>query len=193
MTRALVLFAHPCEESFSSALHQTVVDTLGARGWAVDDCDLYAEEFSPVLTAAERRGYHDTATNTAPVQSYVDRVMRAEALILVFPVWNFGYPAILKGFFDRVFLPGVSFRLENGLVKPNLTHIRKLAAVTTYGATRTRAMLAGDPPRHVVKRALWGATRPDTLRYLALYDMNRVTDTERGRFLSTVRTGMERL
>jgi NAD(P)H dehydrogenase (quinone) len=37
-------------------------------------------------------------------------------------------------------------------VKPNLTHIRKLAAVTTYGGTRMRALLAGDPPRHVVKR-----------------------------------------
>jgi NAD(P)H dehydrogenase (quinone) len=42
------------------------------------------------------------------VQGYVDRVLAAQALVLVFPVWNFGFPAILKGFFDRVFLPGVS-------------------------------------------------------------------------------------
>ncbi len=192
MTKALVLFAHPCEESFSASLHRTVVETLTARGWDVDDCDLNAEGFSPVLTAAERRGYHDVATNTAPVQAYVDRVMRAEALVLVFPVWNFGYPAILKGFFDRVFLPGVSFRLEDGIVKPNLTHIRKLAAVTTYGGARSRAFLAGDPPRHVVKRALWGVTRPDKMRYLALYDMNRATDAQRGRFLTTVKSEMER-
>lgn len=192
MTRALVLFAHPCEESFSAALHKTVVSTLTARGWEVDDCDLNAEGFSPVLTEAERRGYHDVATNQAPVQSYVDRVMRAEALVLVFPVWNFGYPAILKGFFDRVFLPGVSFKIENGIVKANLTHIRKLAAVTTYGGARSRAFLAGDPPRHVVKRALWGVTRPDKMRYLALYDMNRATDVQRGRFLATVKGEMER-
>jgi NAD(P)H dehydrogenase (quinone) len=192
MTRALVLFAHPCPESFSAALHETVVSTLIGRGWEVDDCDLNAEGFSPVLTEGERRGYHDVATNQAPVQSYVDRVMRAQALVLVFPVWNFGYPAILKGFFDRVFLPGVSFRIENGVVQANLTHIRKLAAVTTYGGARSRAFLAGDPPRHVVKRALWGVTRPDKLRYLALYDMNRATDVQRGRFLSTVKSEMER-
>jgi putative NADPH-quinone reductase len=192
MTKALVLFAHPCEESFSAALHKTVVGTLTARGWEVDDCDLNAEGFSPVLTEAERRGYHDVATNQAPVQAYVDRVMRAEALVLVFPVWNFGYPAILKGFFDRVFLPGVSFVMENGIVKPNLTHIRKLAAVTTYGGARSRAFLVGDPPRHVVKRALWGVTRPDKMRYLALYDMNRATDVQRGRFLATVKGEMER-
>ena len=193
MTKALVLFAHPCQESFSAALHRTVVDVLTARGWQVDDCDLNAEGFSPVLTAAERRAYHEVDTNTAPVQAYVDRVRAAEALVLVFPVWNFGFPAILKGFFDRVFLPGVSFRLEEGLVKPNLTHVRKLAAVTTYGGSRMRAVLAGDPPRHVVKRAIWHVCRPEKMRYLALYDMNRATAADRDRFLSRVRAEMERL
>lgn len=193
MTRALVLFAHPCEESFSAALHRTVVDRLTARGWDIDDCDLNAEGFNPVLTAEERRGYHETATNTAAVQPYVDCLLKAEALILVFPVWNFGFPAILKGFFDRVFLPGVSFRLEDGFVRPNLTHIRKLAAVTTYGGTRTRAFLAGDPPRHVVKRAVWHVSQPERMRYLALYDMNRATDAQRAAFLTRVGAEMDRL
>jgi NAD(P)H dehydrogenase (quinone) len=191
MTRALVLFAHPCPESFSASLHSTVVETLTARGWEVDDCDLNAEGFNPVLTESERRGYHEVGPNLAPVASYVERLRAAQALVLVFPVWNFGYPAILKGFFDRVFLPGVSFRLEDGKVRPNLTHIRKLAAVTTYGGTRMRALLAGDPPRHVVKRAVWHVTRPDTLRYLALYDMNRATDTHRSAFQRRVEQEMK--
>jgi len=185
MTRALVLFAHPCPESLSAALHSRVVQTLTARGWDVDDCDLNAEGFQPVLTEAERRGYHDP-DNVAPVQSYVDRLRAAEALVMVFPVWNFGYPAILKGFLDRVFLPGVSFRLENGKVRPNLTHIRKLAAVTTYGGTRMRAMLVGDPPRRCVTRAVWHVCRPDRMRYLALYDMNRARDADRAKFLARV-------
>jgi len=189
--RALVLHAHPCEESFSAALHGAVTGTLAARGWEVDDCDLYAEGFSPVLTAAERRAYHDEAVNAAPVQGYVDRLRAAQALVMVFPVWNFGYPAILKGFFDRVFLPGVSFRLEAGAVRPNLTHIRRLAAVTTYGGTRFRAMLAGDPPRKSVCRAVWHVCRPEKLRYLALYDMNRATAARRARFLSEVEREME--
>jgi putative NADPH-quinone reductase len=106
--------------------------------------------------------------------------------VLVFPVWNFGYPAILKGFFDRVFLPGVSFRLVDGRVRPNLTHIRRLAAVTTYGGTRLRAVLAGDPPRCCVTRHLWHVTRPARTRYLALYDMNRADRVRRERFLARV-------
>lgn len=191
MTRALVLFAHPCPESFSAALHRRVVDTLGARGWEVDDCDLNAEGFSPVLTAEERRLYHDVGDNIAPVAGHVERLRAAEALVMVFPVWNFGYPAILKGFLDRVFLPGVSFRLENGKVAPNLTHIRRLAAVTTYGGTRVRAMLAGDPPRRSVTRAVWHVCRPERLRYLALYDMNRATEERRAAFLDRVGREME--
>jgi putative NADPH-quinone reductase len=190
MTRALVLFAHPCPESFSAALHTRVVDTLKTRGWEVDDCDLNAEGFDPVLSQAERRGYHEPG-NTAPVQNYVDRLRAAQALVMVFPVWNFGYPAILKGFLDRVFLPDVSFRLEDGKVKPNLTQIRKLAAVTTYGGARTRALLVGDPPRRCVTRAVWHVCRPDRMRYLALYDMNRASDAKRAGFLARVEREMK--
>ncbi len=190
MTRALVLFAHPCEESFGAALHRTIVDTLQDRGWDIDDCDLNAEGFQPVLTGAERRAYHDEPENIEPVRDYVDRLRAADALIFSFPVWNFGYPAILKGFLDRVFLPGVSFKLVDGKVRPNLTHISKLAAVTTYGGTRWRAFVAGDPPRKHFTRAVWHVARPDTMKYVALYDMNRATDSRREAFLAKVKGQM---
>ena len=192
MTKALVLFAHPVPESFSASLHRKVLETLTNRGWQVDDCDLYAEGFNPVLTTGERRGYHDRATNCAPVQSYVDRLRAANALIMVFPVWNYGYPAILKGFFDRVFLPGVSFELQNGGVQPALQNIRKLAAVTTYGGTRLRSFLAGDPPRKIVTRAVAHVSRASKTRYLAMYDMNNATQGRTTAFLTRVESEMER-
>jgi len=193
MTHALVLYAHPCEESYSSALHRLVVDSLGERGWTVDDCDLYAEGFSPVLTSEERRNYHDEGKNIGPVASYVERLRAADALILCFPVWNFGYPAILKGFFYRVFLPGASFRLVDGKVAPNLTNIQKLAAITTYGGTRFRATLAGDPPRKWISRAVRYVTHPTRMRYLALYDLNRASDAKRAGFLDNVGREMRAL
>ena len=139
--RVLVLYAHPVPESFGAAIHETVVASLKAAGHEVDDCDLYAEGFDPVLSCEERRGYHDTDSNTLPVAAYVERVKRAEALVLCFPVWNFGYPAILKGFLDRVFLPGVSFKMVDGKAQPALHNIRRLVAVTSYGGSRWRAFL----------------------------------------------------
>jgi NAD(P)H dehydrogenase (quinone) len=120
-------------------------------------------------------------------------VLRAEGLVLIHPVWNFGYPAILKGFFDRVFLPGVSFQLEDGQVSPNLQNIRKLGAVVTYGGNRVRALLMGDPPRRVLKRVVRACIHPlARTRYLALYDMNRNDDKARKAFLDRVRKEMLR-
>lgn len=191
--RTLVLYAHPCEESFNAAVHKTVVDTLTDRGWDVDDCDLNAEGFFPVLTEAERRGYHDEPENIEPVKAYVERLQAAEALVMVFPVWNFGYPAILKGFLDRVFLPGISFKLQDGGVRPGLTNIKRLAACTTYGGTRMRAMLNGDPPRKCVTRAVWYACGMPRKRYVALYDMNNNTEPQLSAHLARVRREMERL
>ncbi len=100
--------------------------------------------------------------------------------MLSFPVWNYGYPAILKGFFDRVFLPGVSFRLVDGKAQPSLHNIRKVAAVTTYGGSRFRAVLMGDPPRKLVNRLLRATVKPGApVSYLAHYSMNLSTTGSR--------------
>ena len=90
-----------------------------------------------------------------------------------------------------MFLPGVSFKLVDGKVKPNLQNIRKLAACTTYGGNRLRAFMAGDPPRKSVTRAVWHVCRPDKMRYVTLYDLNRATDARRAAHLERVRTEME--
>lgn len=185
--RVLVLYAHPVETSYNAALHKATVDALTAAGHQVDDCDLYAENFNPVMSREERLEYHDETACTKPVQGYVDRLRAAEALVICAPVWNYGYPAILKGFLDRVFLPGVSFKLVNGKAAPNLQHIRKIAAVTTYGGSRFRTMIMGDAPRKMFKRTLRAIVYPFArAKYLALYDLNRADDAARAAFLARV-------
>ena len=185
--RILLVFSHPVETSFNAALHQIVLESLRKGGHEVDDCDLYAEGFDPRLTREERLGYHDIGPNLEPVKGYVERLRAAEALVMSYPVWNFGYPAMLKGFFDRVFLPGVSFEMKNGKATPCLHNIRKVAAVTTYGGSRMRALLVGDPPRKSVQRVLRAIVKPAApITYLAHYDMNRSTDQSRAQFKERV-------
>ncbi len=192
--RVLVVYCHPVEDSLAAALHRAVVEALTGAGHEVDDCDLYAEGFQPVLTREERLIYHDVPDNQAPVKDYVERLFRAEAVVFVYPVWNFGMPAMLKGYFDRVFLPGVSFRLETGGVAPNLSNIRKVAVVTTYGGTRLRAFLVGEPPRRVAKRVFRAVFTPlKPVKYLALYDMNNVTREQCAAFIEKVRGEIARI
>lgn len=177
--RVHVIFAHPVETSFNAAMHRMVVETLTDAGHEVDDCDLYAEGFDAVLSRQERLNYHDTDINRQPVAAYVDRLLNAEALVFVHPIWNFGLPAILKGYMDRVLLPGVSFHISDGKLSPGLLHLRKLACVVTYGAQRWRAMVLGDPPRKIATRMMRATMKPGTpVWYLAQYDMNNVTDAQ---------------
>lgn len=191
--KVLVVYAHPVPTSYNAALHQEVVAGLLAAGHEVDDLDLYAEGFEAVMSTQERIDYHDTSVNTAPVQQWVDRVLATEALVLVHPVWNFGYPAILKGFFDRVFITGVSFAKTDHGVFPILENMKKMAVVCTYGAHQWEARAMGDPPRKVSTR--WLRTTAKSVRpvqYLPLYSMNTNGEKELSAFLRKVRGAMER-
>jgi NAD(P)H dehydrogenase (quinone) len=151
-------------------------------------CDLNVEGFDPVLSRQDRVDYKNTTLRRTRVAPYVARLLAAEALLLIFLVWNEGFPATMKGFFDSVFLPGVSLDKEaDGSCMRNLTNITRHAAVCTYGLDHLRTMLAGDPPRRVVKRTLRSLIgQHASCDYLAPYDMNHSTSQRRATFLNKV-------
>lgn len=190
--RVLVIFAHPVADSLNGALFQCVKDALTDAGHEVDALDLYAEKFDPVLSADERRDYFDVEKNRVRTAAYVDRIEAAEGLVFVFPTWCLGPPAILKGFFDRVMVPGVSFRLEeDGSLSPNLQQIRKAAAVVTYGRERPLLWWFGDPPRRMMTRYLKWFLAPGTRpSYLGHYGLHKPDDAGARRFIEKVRRTM---
>ena len=192
--RVLVVYCHPVETSFHAALHQEVLKNLRAAGHEVVDCDLYAEGFNPVLSREERLGYHEVPSNRIPLQPYIDRLNRAEAIVFCFPTWCFGLPAMLKGFFDRLFMPGVAFDISDPAnVKPMLTHIKRISAVVTYGRPRWMAWYMGDPPRKIVTRYMLRLTgRRARVDYHAHYHMNVATEPQLKRFMARVGTAMAR-
>lgn len=193
--RVLHLYCHPLPESFHAAIRAAATDGLARAGHEVDLLDLYAEGFDPVLSAEARRRYHDTSRNRAGLEPYIARLQRAEALVVQFPTWCFGLPAMLKGFFDRVLMPGVAFDLSDpARVRPLLGHIRAVVGITTYGRDRWTALWMGDPPRKVVTRYLrWFVARDARVRYLALYHLNTADERRRLAFLDRVRGELARL
>lgn len=189
--RVHVLYAHPQPDSLNAQLHQIVVEELTRAGHEVDDLDLYAEGFNPVLSREDRDGYHDIPSNRALVDSYVARLQAADAVVLCHPVWNFGWPAILKGYLDRVFLPGVSFKMTDGKLGPGLGNIRKLVTVATYGSKHWRAVVLGDPPRKNGTRFLRVVCSPRVkVGYHALYDINNITPAKIDAFKAKIRREM---
>ena len=147
-----------------------------------------AEGFQPILTAEMRRDYHDLTKNRAGIEGYVERLHAAEALVVQFPTWCFGFPAMLKGFFDRIFGPGITFDLSDPAnVKPMLQHIRHVVGISTYGRDRLRAFLVGNPPKKMITRYLrWFVAKNARIRYLALYHMNIATEAQRKGFIARI-------
>jgi putative NADPH-quinone reductase len=192
--RFLVLYAHPVRDSFGAAVHRSVIEGLTEAGHQIDDCDLYAENFQPVLTDDERRAYHDVGANTGMVMPYIERLRRAEGVVFVYPTWWYGMPAILKGYIDRVWVPGVAFELVDGRTRPLLQHLQRYAVVTTYGSPWwLNKFIVADPNRHAMMRGmrLLASRRARTL-WLAIYGMDDAGEAKRRRFLERVRTRLRR-
>ncbi len=189
--RLLLVIAHPLEDSFTAAIAATARDALTANGHEVDWLDLYAEDFDPRLTASERRGYFDLPYDASAVAGHVERLQAAEGMILVFPQWWFGFPAILKGWFDRVFAPGIAFEHPpgGGPITRRLTNIRLLCALTTAGSPAWVVRLVMGNP---VRRLLWRGiailcARNVRFHMLSLHDFDRSTERQRSRHIERVR------
>jgi putative NADPH-quinone reductase len=190
--KVLYLYCHPVPESFHAAIRAEALEGLRAAGHEIDLLDLYAEGFDPVLSAEARRHYHDPGVNRRGVEPYVARLLAAEVLVVQFPTWCFGPPAMLKGFFERILMPGVAFDISDpARVRPLLANIRRIIGVVTYGRPRLMALGMADPPRKIVKRYLrWFCVRRPPVDYVALYHLNVASEQKRKRFIARVRGAM---
>jgi putative NADPH-quinone reductase len=188
--QCLVVIAHPLHDSLCRALAQTAVDALKAAGHAVQVEDLYANEFAPALTAAERRSYYASSFDAAEVQAQIERLQAAEALVLVFPTWWFGFPAILKGWFDRVWAPGHAYdhARDLGAIQPRLHALRHAMAITTLGSPWwVDRLVMWRPVRRVLKTALLGACAPRCrLEMLSLYQAERAAAPQVQQFQASI-------
>ena len=194
--RILLVYTHPVAESFTAAVRDAALAGLGEAGHEVRLVDLYADDFDPRLTREGRLDYHDPAVNTKPVRRYVDLLQWAEGLVFVFPTWNNGFPAMLKGWFDRVWLPDVTFHLKGERsgarqFRPLLLNVRLMVGLSTGGAPRFLTWLTGHTAKRSLLRGMRAQCNPRcrTL-WMALYRIDTSTDEERKRHLARVRARM---
>jgi NAD(P)H dehydrogenase (quinone) len=188
--RVLVIYCHPVAESFAAAAHRIVLEALRTAGHEVTDVDLYAEEFDPVMNRQERLDYHNPERNERLVKRYDDQLVATEALVLIYPAWWYGMPAMLKGYFDRVWLPGVAFDVtsEGDVSTERLKQLRRIMVVTTYGGPWWMVRFAiGDPARKVIGRAVRAlCARNCRVTWCVHYNMDKAVPAQLARFLQRV-------
>lgn len=195
--RALVVYCHPRQGSFTAAVRDVVLDKLSKAGAEVRLRDLYAEGFQPILTAAEHEGYLDCPANRAPVKDHCADIAWCDTLIFIYPTWWYGLPAMLKGWLDRVLLPDVAFFMPdatNSTIRPGLGHITRLGVFTTCGASWWLTALVGAPGKRQLMRGVgWLGTRRMRKVFAAHYLMDSSTPDSRARHLARVAARMDRL
>lgn len=189
--RALVVYCHPKPESFTAAVRDLVLARLERCGADVRLHDLYADGFDPVLSASEWEWYLDEASNRTPVAVQVDDLLWCDTLIFVYPTWWYGLPAMLKGWLDRVMLPGVAFvmpKAEGETIGAGLQHVTRLGVFTTCGASWWLTRFVGGPGRRTLLRGLrLLCPRRCRTAFAAHYLMDSSTPESRARHLA--RTG----
>ena len=188
--KCLVVVAHPVADSLCHSLAQSAIQALTVAGHEVQVENLYQSEFPPSLSVSERQSYYHPPFDSSAVKAQVQRLLSAEALVLVFPTWWFGFPAILKGWFDRVWAPGIAYdhATDLGPIKPRLHNLRCALAITSLGSPWwVDRLLLWQPVKLVLKTALLGTCAPAChFEMLSLYKAERLSPKEVAVFCSRI-------
>ncbi|HAT55759.1 MAG TPA: NAD(P)H dehydrogenase [Lactobacillus sp.] len=99
-----IVYVHPWTGSFTHAELESVKQTLDAKNQPYSVIDLYADDFDPIMRANDLSVYGNGDFKDPMVGRYIETIQKTNKLILMFPIWWLSAPAMLKGFFDKVFL-----------------------------------------------------------------------------------------
>lgn len=198
----LVVCAHPDADSFNHAITAAAERGLTRAGHHVTTLDLYALGFDAAMSVEEHRAYTSwtPGNGTAPLldpmaAEHAELVRQASLLVFVYPTWWSQPPAILKGWLERVLVPGVAFTFDaRGKVRPGMEHVRRIIGISTYGSPWTYVKLTNDGGRRMITRALrmsCGMRTPTT--WLGMYAVDTAGAEERKAFLDRVEHRMAHL
>jgi len=188
--KCLVVLAHPLENSLCRYLSDQTIDHLKAKGYEVSIKDLYKDDFDPVLSKVERQSYYDVPFDTTCLDNEIAQLKEAQTLVLIFPTWWFGFPAILKGCFDRVWAPGHAYRHASdlGKITPCLDNLKEVMVITTLGSPWwVDTLVLWKPVYRTLRIALLGAcTKACTFKMLSFYKSEKAEQPRIDRFVKRI-------
>lgn len=193
----LVVLSHPLPESLNRHFADIAIKELSSAGHKVTLLDLYASGFDPRLSEAERASYYNERFESGALMSHASALRDAEVLVLIFPTWWFGLPAILKGWVDRVFSPGIAFDhgSDFGPIRPLLYKLRHVVAITTLGSPWwVDRLVMRRPVRRILKWGVFKACAPKArFAMLPFYAAEKPQPARIERFTDLVRRQLQKI
>ena len=196
--KILVVFCHPSSSSFGASIFKLTCQTLKKLGHKVRTHDLYKENFDPVLSDEQWQNYSNKIEALINENAtHVRNLKWCEGLIVIYPTWYYGPPAMLKGWLEKIWLPGVTFEISDEKFKlpvSKLRHIRLFMGVTTSGSPWWWLKLIKDPGRNLWSRGLKVLfSKKCKVFWKQLYDINNSTENDRQKFLSQIEKTLKRI
>lgn len=189
--KCLLVRVHPVENSLCRYLSVQAEEHLRKKGYELVVKDLYQDGFQPCLSQSERETYYSERFDVSQLEKDVEQLQWAESLVLVFPTWWFGFPAILKGWFDRVWAPGYAYNHASdlGAITPCLLNLKEVKVITTLGSPWwVDWFVMWQPVRRTLKIALLGAcTRGCRFKMLSLYKSEKLSQPQLDRFVEKIK------
>lgn len=150
----LIVYAHPWDGSFNKFVLDKVKANIIEKGEEVDVIDLNKDGFNPVMQEADLAVFAQGEYADELARNYAERIVSADNIIFIFPIWWYGEPAILKGFYDKVFIKGQVYKDNpdktiSGLLKSNSATI-----ITTANIDKTIFTHLGDPIQNVLANGI---------------------------------------
>lgn len=183
-----IICAHPYEASYNKAILDTVIESLQAQNREYALIDLYADNFDPVLNRGELAIYSKGEAKDPLVEKYNKILNQTEKVILIFPIWWYDFPAIMKGFFDKVMLLGSAFSSDERGLHPVRIIPQTLIITTASASTEALVKNLGDTVNQMMINTTFKAIGFHGARWENFGLIGKSTEEERETFLSTITT-----
>lgn len=126
-----IIISHPWNKSFNHAIANRIRDLLTSKGENFHLIDLYNDQFDPALGEQDLKRFKDGVAIDPQVVKYQNILKETDELVMVFPIWWYSMPAILKGFIEKAMLKNFSYTETPTGLKGKLTHIKRTTIITT--------------------------------------------------------------
>ena len=193
--KTVIVFNHPYEGSFCSAILSSVTQGLKSGNHKTDIINLDKEGFNPIMSTEDLRGFKEKRIVDPKVFEYKERIAEAEHLILIFPIWWELMPAMTKGFIDKVIFPGVAYNYtEKGLMKKNFLKLNGVTLITTMNTPSfAYRILFGNAIKKTVLFGTFWKTGYKHRKWINLSMVKYVSDKRRKKWLTNIEKHFEKL
>ena len=174
--KTLIVYYHPHEGSFCSAIRDAVTTGLHNGGHEHKIIDLSKEGFDPVMREKDLKAFvqagregEDGLDGVDPfVLRYMKKLRWAQHIVMIFPIWWMTMPAMVKGFIDKVIFPGVAYKMEDGKLVSLLTGLKQVTIITTMNTP-------SDVYREVFGNSLEGSLIKGTFNQIGIHDIRWIS------------------